>query len=232
MDSELRARILHRAGFVVRLVLLLLLLAGLVIVSARFSPSSRTLGQFRGAVLAGEVDRVTYQARESGELVSLTWSESPLAWRQVEAGGIADSEGAYTTARLMADARRTFVPPSLVREPVGESSGDGLFPDWPFDASGGWWIAASWLLAFFAMLFSTPRLANRWAWFWLFTVGQIGAVLYLMLEPRPLWRGPGEGGSRAKRVDGVRGCGYSILLAIAWSLAAMGLGRLAGLALG
>jgi hypothetical protein len=32
------------------------------------------------------------------------------------------------------------------------------------------------------------RYANRWAWFWLFTVGQVGAVLYLILEPRPIWR--------------------------------------------
>jgi hypothetical protein len=230
VDSDLVTRILYTAGFVVRLVLLFPLLAGLLITTAGSSPSSRTLEQFRGVVLAGEVDRVNYQAADSGELVSLRWSESPLVWHQVE-GRMADLEGPYTTARLMADMSRVFVPPFLVREQV-ESSRRGVFPDWPFDIPGGWWIAASWALVFFAMLCSTPRLANRWAWFWLFTVGQVGALLYLMLEPRPLWRGPGEGLTRLKRVDGSSGCGYSILLALVCVPAALGIGWLVELALG
>ncbi|MFI7423230.1 hypothetical protein [Nonomuraea sp. NPDC049684] len=125
--------------------------------------------QFRDVVLAGEVDRVNCRAADSGELVSLRWSESPLVWRQAE-GGMADLEGPYTTARLMADMSRVLVPSFLVREQV-ESSRRGVFPGWPFDIPGGWWIAASWALVFFAMLCSTPRLASRWAWFWLFTVG-------------------------------------------------------------
>ncbi|MFI7701452.1 hypothetical protein [Nonomuraea sp. NPDC049480] len=53
-----------------------------------------------------------------------------------------------------------------------------------------------------------------------------------MLEPRPLWQGPGEGLTRDKRVDGGSGCVYSILLAIVSRLAALGIGRLVELALG
>ncbi|HUR05380.1 MAG TPA: hypothetical protein VM347_22760 [Nonomuraea sp.] len=97
---------------------------------------------------------------------------------------------------------------------------------------GGWWIAASWVLVILTMLFAPPRLANRWAWFWLFTVGQVGAILYLVLEPRPLWQGPGEGLTRDKRVNGGSGCAYSIILAIVSGLAALGIGRLVELVLG
>ncbi|MEV0381093.1 hypothetical protein [Nonomuraea sp. NPDC050643] len=39
----------------------------------------------RGAVLAGEVERVDYRATDSGELVSLVWSESFLAWCHLRA---------------------------------------------------------------------------------------------------------------------------------------------------
>ncbi|MBT2235448.1 hypothetical protein [Nonomuraea sp. NEAU-A123] len=230
MDSDLATRILYRVGFVLRLVLLLPLLAGLVILSAGISPSSRTLEQFRRAVLAGDVDQVTYRASGSGELVSLTWSESLLVWHEV-GGAIADAKGAYTTARLTADARRAFNRPSLTQK-ASKSDGNGILPDWPFDVRGGWWIAASWVIVFLAMLFSPPRLANRWAWFWLFTVGQVGAILYLVLEPRPLWQGPGEGLTRDKRVDGGSGCRYSIILAIVSGLAALGIGRLIELVLG
>lgn len=50
---------------------------------------------------------------------------------------------------------------------------------------------AAWLLAFVAMLANRrTRYANRWAWFWLFTQGIVGALFYLLLESRPLWVRP------------------------------------------
>ncbi|MFG3438114.1 hypothetical protein ACGF0J_12810 [Nonomuraea sp. NPDC047897] len=231
MEPGLLTRILQTAAFVVRLALLALLLAGMVIISAGLSPASRTLEQFRGAVLAGEVDRVDYRVDGSGDVVSLAWSQSPLSWYRVLAP-IADAAEPYTAARLMADVRRAPVPPSLTSAPSGESDNNGVFPDWPFGVPGGWWIATSWVLVFLAMLSSTPRLANRWAWFWMFTVGQLGVFLYLVLEPRPLWRGPGEGLTRPRRVDGVSGCGYAFLLGFGWMLATFGIGRLVAAALG
>jgi hypothetical protein len=230
MDSDLVTRILYWAGFVLRLVLLLPLLAGLLILSTGISPSSQTLEQFRSAVLAGDVDQVTYRASGSGELKFLTWSESPLVRHDLESA-MADAKGPYTAARLTADVRRAPNRPSLTQE-ASKSDANGILPDWPFDVRGGWWIAASWMLVFLTMLFTSPRLANRWAWFWLFTVGQVGAVLYLVLEPRPLWQGPGEGLTRDKRVDGGSGCAYSIILGIVSGLAALGIGRLVKLVLG
>ncbi|WP_146104111.1 hypothetical protein [Nonomuraea solani] len=207
--------------------LLVPLFAGLVVAGAAHWPSSGTLAEFREAVAAGEVDRVNYRAA-NGELMSLTWSESPLGWHEVESE-FADQGKPYTTQRLMDDVHRPAVQPSVTQE---SNSGSNSFPDWPFEATAGWWITGLWWLAFLAMFFSTPRLANRWAWFWLFTVGQIGVFFYLLLEPRPLWRGLGEGVPRAKRMDGTAGCGFSLLLAIAWALVSFGIGWLVKLVLG
>ncbi|PZG03368.1 hypothetical protein [Nonomuraea aridisoli] len=232
MESDLVARALRTTGFVARLALLLSLLVGLVVSTAVSFPSARTLERFRSAVLAGEVERIDYWTENEGALTSLVWSESPLAWHRVE-GPIVDLEGPYTTALLMADLRNAPDPPVLVMQrPWMESSGNGFFPDWPFASPGGWWIGAAWILAFLAMLCSTPRLANRWAWFWLFTVGQIGVFLFLVLEPRPLWRRHGEELAPSKRVNGRSGCGYSILLAIVSMAVAVAIGRLVELAVG
>ncbi|GAA1011130.1 hypothetical protein Aple_056820 [Acrocarpospora pleiomorpha] len=235
MDPDLASRILHRVRFGVRLLLLLLLLCGALVTSASYMPSPRTVEQFRSAVAAGEVDRVSYQEFGADELAALVWSESPLVWHEVQ-GSIADSEGPYTTERLRADMRRASVRPSLMEErgggPVVNNS---IFPDWPFGFRGGsnlWWIAAVWVVTFVAMLFSTPRLANRWAWFWMFTVGQIGAFLFLITEPRPLWKGPGEGLAPTNRIEGSRGCLYSIALSFVSLAAVLGAGQLIKLVLG
>ncbi|MDH2425836.1 hypothetical protein [Sphaerisporangium sp. TRM90804] len=219
-------------GLAVRLSLLAVLVVGALVTAATYAPSERTLEQFRAAAIAGAIDRVSYQVG-SGDVTALVWSESPLVWHEVP-GRIADAEGAYTVARLMADLRRPEVQASVAeRESV--SDGNSIFPDWPFTLIGGsnlWWVAAAWVLTFLAMMGSTPRLANRWAWFWLFTVGQVGALVYLVLEPRPLWKAPGEERVPAERVDGRRGCLYSIFLGVVSVLVALGTGRLVGLVLG
>ncbi|WP_155341812.1 hypothetical protein [Acrocarpospora corrugata] len=222
-------------GFVVRLLLLSALLCGAVVTSASFMPSQRTVEQFRSAVRAGEVDRVSFQSFGPDALAFVVWSESPLVWHEAT-GDIADSEGPYTKARLMADVGRAPVSPSVEQDRARESPvNNSIFPDWPFRLLGGsylWWIAAVWVAVFVVMLGSTPRLATRWAWFWLFTVGQIGALLFLVMEPRPLWKGPGEGITSAKRTEGRRGCLYSIALSFVSVAAALGVGQLVKLVLG
>jgi hypothetical protein len=232
MDPDLAARILHRVGFAIRLLLLLPLLWGALITCAAYRPTPRTLDQFRSALVAGDVDRVdyrTYRNDRSGALADLVWSESPLIWHEVN-DTTTDSQELYTVARLKGDLRRAFVQPSMVQEPERKQGYvNGIFPDWPFRLPGGanlWWIAAIWVIAFVGMLCYPPRLANRWAWFWMFTIGQIGVFLFLILEPRPLWRGPGEGLTRVKRVDGGSGCWYSILLGFAAVAMAVGVGEL------
>jgi hypothetical protein len=58
------------------------------------------------------------------------------------------------------------------------------------------------------------RYANRWAWFWMFTFGQVGAILFLLLEPRSLWYGTQPQPPRAVRMSGGNGCVTSIGLAV------------------
>ncbi|MFD0745914.1 hypothetical protein ACFQ1L_31825 [Phytohabitans flavus] len=104
------------------------------------------------------------------------------------------------------------------------------------DREAGWWPAnvvweplqvatlAAWVGTFLLMLgHSHHRYANRWAWFWLFTVGQVGVLLYLVLEPQPLWR-PRSWPPRTDSppIRGGTGLAWAILLSIALSLAAVG----------
>ncbi|WP_062429063.1 hypothetical protein [Herbidospora daliensis] len=210
-----------------RIVLLLVLLAGAVLVSATFRPSARTLDQFRFALSSGEVDRVTWRG-DGKSMWLLTWSESPLVWHEVQSHGLRDAKGPYTIKRLNADAARNLVVPSIVQ--LDDRRGGSPFaPDWVFRFPGGtnlWWLATAWIAAFLLMVYSRPRLGNRWAWFWLFTVGEIGALVYLVLEPRVLWQGPGEGPAHARRMSGGTGCLVSILLAIVSVGAALGIGEL------
>jgi hypothetical protein len=93
---------------------------------------------------------------------------------------------------------------------------------WPLLSSvaGGAWLVAL-LLMFFN---DRTRYANRWAWLWLFTFGGAGALLYLWLEPRPLWR-PRQLQSAPlrdprRKVHGVVGFVYAIGLGILVSLLA------------
>ncbi|RCG28953.1 hypothetical protein DQ384_21555 [Sphaerisporangium album] len=251
MDTGLVRHVLRWVPFVLRLSLLLLLLAGALLTCASRVPSARTVEQFRAAVAAGEVDRVSYRAGGVGtlindshdvvqmedphDLMTLKWSESPLVWHEVP-GDITDTRGvAYTVDLLRADVGRAPVRPSLTVD-SGRDSGGGIFPDWPFTFLGGeklWWLATAWVVAFVVMLLGPPpRLANRWAWFWMFTVGQIGAILYFVLEPRPLWRGLGEVPVPEKRVEGGSGCLISIGLSVISVVLAGGIGQLVSVVLG
>ncbi len=232
MESDSSRRFPHWFHFAVRIVLLLVLLGGAVLVSATFRPSIRTLDQFRFALSAGEVDRVTWRG-DGGEIWLLTWSESPLVWHEVQSHGLRDAKGPYTVKRLNADASRNPVSPSIVQ--IDDRRGGSFAPSWPFRFPGGtnlWWLATAWILTFLLMLGSRPRLGNRWAWFWLFTVGEIGALLYLVLEPRVLWQGPGAGPAHSKPMTGGTGCLASILLAIVSLGAALGIGELVRMLLG
>ncbi|GAB1822570.1 hypothetical protein [Herbidospora sp. RD11066] len=222
---------LARLQFGLRIALLLVLICGAVLVSATLRPSARTLDEFRAAVAAGEVDRVTWRGDDFG-IWELHWSESPLVWHEVPGNGLTADSGTYMLARFYEDLDRAPVRPSIEQM---THRGGSIVPDWPFRFAGGGallWLAAAWLIAFVVMVASRPRLGNRWAWFWLFTVGEIGAPLFLVLEPRPLWKGPGPGAAESTPISGRRGCLYSILLGIISAVLALGIGELVRLLLG
>ncbi|WP_066363990.1 hypothetical protein [Herbidospora mongoliensis] len=232
MESESPNRVLYRVQFGLRIALLLVLLYGALVVSATSRPSARTFGQFRAALTAGEVDRVTWRG-DSGGIWQLHWSESPLIWHEAPPEKLAGDGGPYTPERLDADLDRSRIRP--LAEHLDNRNSGSILPEWPFWFPGvGFlpWLAAAWVIAFVVMVGSRPRLGNRWAWFWLFTVGEIGALLFLVLEPRPLWKGPGPGAAESKPISGHTGCLYSILLAIVSIGLALGVGELVRLLLG
>ncbi|WP_271215438.1 hypothetical protein [Streptosporangium carneum] len=221
------------AGLVVRIVLLLALLGGALVVALSLSPSPRTLPEFRAALAAGRVSSVEYRTstpeQETGEIYELTWSEGPLIWHRIDRTPVGDGQRSYTVERLGRDAAAV----ARVDRKTGTSS-RGLIR-WPFEVPprlGLGWVGLAWGLTFLIMLGSTPRLGNRWAWFWMFTAGQIGALAFLLLEPRPLWYRRGRRPRPTRRLGGGTGCLMSILLSVVAVAAAMGVGELARRVLG
>ncbi|GAT70133.1 hypothetical protein PS9374_05813 [Planomonospora sphaerica] len=218
-------------GLAVRVVLLALLLWGVLVAALRAFPAERTLEDFRAAAGAGRVTHVDYREQD-GDVYQLTWAEGSPVWRRAQGLSTGDGPEIYSVERLHRDLGANR--PGLA-EPERDSDANGFFPDWPFDTSLsgiGWWVGAAWVAAFLIMIGSTPRLGNRWAWFWLFTAGQFGALLFLLLEPRPLWFGPEREPAPRKRWDGGTGCLFSIGLGLAAMAAAVALGRLTDLLLG
>lgn len=95
-------------------------------------------------------------------------------------------------------------PWSLV---IGPPSAGGVVEWRPFGLAG--------LLALILLIVGPqPRLATKWAWFWLAGIGQPVWVLFLVLEPVPLWlKGPAV--RSGSRLTG----GWAFLLAIVLGLA-------------
>ncbi|HMO10058.1 MAG TPA: hypothetical protein PKB06_00790 [Actinotalea sp.] len=79
----------------------------------------------------------------------------------------------------------------------------------------GWSWAAVAGLATLVLLIAgpQPRLATKWAWFWLMGIQPL-AVAFLLLEPVPAWQ-PGGTHARAARLTG----GWAFLLALGLGLA-------------
>ena len=71
------------------------------------------------------------------------------------------------------------------------------------------------ILSFFLMLGrDRRRYGTRWAWFWVFaaTSGTLGPVLYLLLEPAPLWRRTGSTLPARPRLSGGQGLAVALVL--------------------
>jgi hypothetical protein len=168
--------------------LVVLLLAGLSIVGAVYPAQGDTLN-LTADLAAGRVDYVEYQP---GAL-TVRWVDDWVLWRQAviqpPPGPLGDGpapgqEEQWLFAEVAASGHQVRVV---------ERSGGGVGPGaWPLRVPWGplrGLAGGVWLLTLLHMLSrGGHRVANRWAWFWLFTVGQVGALLYLIREPVPLWR--------------------------------------------
>ncbi|WP_238009875.1 hypothetical protein KZZ52_14910 [Dactylosporangium sp. AC04546] len=201
----------------VRLVVLLVLLAGGGSVVLAAFPDERSEQDLVADLDAGRVTHLEYQ-RDSGVV---NWSVDGWRWRQARL-----APHPPTINMSAADPNLQWLQQRI------EASGDDVTLNVRVAGQREWWpsrvmwsplqglTVLAWAGTFVLML-ATPRhrYGNRWAWFWLFTIGQVGAPLYLLLETRPLWRDRAwSARTPANPVSGGVGCLWSILLPIAASL--------------
>ncbi|WP_336791472.1 hypothetical protein [Gordonia malaquae] len=177
---------LRTALLVARWAALLVVTTGFVSAAAAFQPKAADHDQFARDVDRGAVDIVLIDSAESDALISaVTWSTGPFHWRTGPAAAVSVEVGEFK--QRMHDKG---VEVDIARDAPKLISWPSRAPGWVVSV-----LALVWLVTFLAMVSSTPRWANRWAWFWMFFVGQIGVLIYLLVEPEPLWRraaGPGE----------------------------------------
>jgi hypothetical protein len=210
-----------------RLVLLLVLLAGAASVAGSLRPAQRTEAELGRDIAAGRVSYLDYdeQIRDVRWVTGWWhWHETTLVTPDPDADQPSTGDPALTRLYQQIHASGRFVP---VR--IRSSNQHPNF--WPFMVV---WdpleiaTVAAWIGTFLLMLSTTRhRYANRWAWFWLFTFGQAGALLYLVLEPQPIWR-PRSWPPRIKPpIGGGTGLLWAILLPCAGSVVVYGIASLA-----
>jgi hypothetical protein len=210
----------------VRLVLLFILGISTVVVHLNQNPPLRGAEELISDLRAGNVTKIVYD-RNWPAYGNLTWSHGPLSWRQARFDQ-PDDVWDPQTSRLVPEALerrqeaflarvRAAADPSV--EIVRTEGSRGLVGS---PAYARWWepfgpvAVAAEVLAWLLMLTrSNPRYASRWAWFWIFLTG--GSLIYVLLEPYPLWRGPYEVLPARAKLDGTRG--FAIAVALLFGLA-------------
>lgn len=214
---------MQKVQLAVRLLALAILIAGFVSVGMALQPRSAEYVDFARAVDAGDVDLILLSGNggpsSSDETVWVElWSTGAFQWRR---GPV--SETPVTAGEFTRSLREHNIA-------VERDDGNSMATEWLFRIPTwfGTLLALTWVATFVAMISSRPRWGNRWAWFWVFVIGQIGVLIYLLIEPTPLWtRTPKVGGASTDsrdvaaassvvdtRVTGGRGCLYAILASL------------------
>ncbi|MER7458909.1 hypothetical protein [Micromonospora sp. NPDC126480] len=207
------------------MLLLLVLLVGAVAVVASVRPAERSEPDLAADLAAG---RVTYLDYDRGD-GRVRWANGWWRWSTTSLMSLTGGGEQPSAVAPRSDAALAWLDRQI------RASGHHVPVSIREDHEPGWWPAevaweplqaatvAAWFGTFLIMLFSAHhRYANRWAWFWLFTVGQVGVLLYLVLEPQPVWR-PRSWPPRTERAPLGGGIGliWAILLSIAASLAGL-----------
>ncbi|MBS2965959.1 hypothetical protein KGA66_23135 [Actinocrinis puniceicyclus] len=220
-------RIVNTFMHILRWLVLALFAATLLQVLAVASPSSHAfVDQLEDRIRAGSTTAVlTDQADATG--VRVLWQTGFFSWTQAwyqppgaqsgsgpAEGGEQASPRGQLVGELTAVARRsghTVSVTDVTSYRVLLLNAGQLTLGAPL----GTIAVALWIVLFARMLLTREhRYANRWAWFWLFTVGQIGALLYVWSEPEPLLMPLGRSRARVQADQPITG-GTGCLLSIA-----------------
>ncbi len=168
-------------------IVVLLLAAATVLLS--LSPAWASADAFSGDLAAGRVGYVEYDQQSR----TIYWVTDQVRWHAADVPAPlvpGSSDGYQTSGQEQAWIERQI---AVSGHPVAVAYVDNNGPrEWivrvPW-APLRYAAVAVWLLALVHMVTrGGHRVANRWAWFWMFTIGQVGALLYLLREPVPLWR--------------------------------------------
>lgn len=202
-DAAYRTFRSSRPRRVVRAAAIVVLLCAAATVLLSLSPVWANADSFTGDLAAGRVEYVEYNQRSQ----TIYWVTDQVRWHatSVPTGG---QQQGWVQQQIAASGHRVdlaYVDTNGPREWIGR------VPWAPLRYTA----ITVWLLTLVHMLANGGhRVANRWAWFWMFTIGQIGALLYLLREPLPLWRSELPGTGRPP-IRGGTGFVYAVLSAFA-----------------
>jgi hypothetical protein len=195
----------------------------LLLTLPRHAPRDAPFEQLLDLVRTGQVTSV--QSPDGAASTSVVWHEGPLRWYR-----------AYGPHDGLLQLEQAATGPGAHGLSFSTPGRDQLWIQDLSDSDEPSWLAFAasclWVLMFFVMLATREHsYANRWAWFWLFTVGGVGPMLMLFKEPESLRLRPWRGRRSTVRLDpltGGVGLAYAVIWAIGLALLASGIGALSG----
>lgn len=163
-----------------RLVLLAVLLAGAV--QAALRPVDRTADELEAALAAGEVATMTIERPTVPAIggVGVAWTGDGRPGRATYRFDSISDQPVDEGRRLLAAAAAS---PRDVEVREVEELPTPSSPAWQLYLGLGALVA----LPLTLIAGPEPRLATRWAWFWLAVHAWPVAIAYLALEPTPVW---------------------------------------------
>lgn len=163
------------------------------------TPAHRTVDDLLAALDAGEVTQVTVERPRSSGVVTGSFE---VEWEGRGRPGYAYYD--YSTAT----GARVDEGAAIIR--AAEQAGAGVEVTEPYTTGTTWQLhGIGALVALFLLVGGrAPRLATRWAWFWLLWSVPPAALVFVVAEPVPLWRSGALPATR--RLTG----GWAFLLAL------------------
>jgi hypothetical protein len=227
------------AGWMTRAALLVILSTSGLLVFTYTNPREATPGQLVDDLRQGRVEHLE-RPRGEGYFVDgerwVRWSTGLLTWYETSVPGPgwpstapgrwgegSDGDAAILEGVVGQAPNRVRLLPLALHEK--------RYP-WEYHpAQLAPFALALWIPVFLVMLCRFDhRYANRWAWTWLFTIGVVGVLPYLLLEARPLWARDYGAYPPTRRYDedekrwsGTKGFIAALPLGMATALAAFGL---------
>jgi hypothetical protein len=219
-----------------RLVLLAVLAVAAVVALPSAKPQSSDVENFLSDLRSGRVASVRYV----GQSVEVRWSTDWSHWYHASLqeaplpklppapdGAVADNAPDGTADQWVQQALLATGHPRLNFDIIDTAHEPGRLA-WagqlPWHGFSVWAVTAAGLAFALMLLRREHRFGNRWAWFWVMgATSGLGAVLYLILEPGPVWQRPSRRRPLPPRPAFFGGAGFLIALAFTPALALVGL---------